>query len=87
MCVRGDQQVEGVNFNSADLYSPTVKASEVRLLAAIAAEHGASIYKTDTRQAFLYGSIEDEDIYVRPPDWWCKHIPDGYVFKLKKAIY
>ena len=37
MCVRGDQQVEGVNFSSEDLYAPTVKASEVRLLSAIAA--------------------------------------------------
>ena len=87
MCVRGDQQVEGVNFHASDLYSPTVKAAEVRLLAAIAAEHDAPIYKTDTRQAFLYGSMEDEDIYVRPPDWWCDQIPEGHVFKLKKAMY
>ena len=87
MCVRGDQQVEGVDYLSSDLYSPTVKASEVRLLTAIAAEHGATIYKTDTRQAFLYGSMGDEDIYVRPPDWWGDPIPEGHVFKLQKAMY
>jgi hypothetical protein len=37
MCVRGDQQREGVDFNASDLYLPVSKAPEARLLAAIAA--------------------------------------------------
>ena len=53
MCVRGDQQSEGVDFTASDLYSPTLKSPEARLLAAIAAEHGCPLLKTDTRQAFL----------------------------------
>jgi hypothetical protein len=59
MCIRGDhdQQVGGIDYLSSDLYSPTVKALEVLLLTAIAAEHNATIYKTDTRQAFLYRSM------------------------------
>ena len=41
-------------------------------MTAIAAEHGIDIYKTDTKQAFLYGDLEeDEQIYIyqapRPP--------------------
>jgi hypothetical protein len=41
MCIQGSQPVEGVNyFASSDLYSPTVNGSEVKLLTAIAAEHG-----------------------------------------------
>ena len=55
LCARGDQQVEGESFTSSDLYAPTLKAPEARLLAAIAAEHGCPLLKTDTRQAFLYG--------------------------------
>jgi hypothetical protein len=35
ICVRGDQQQEGVDFNASDLYSPVLKAPEARLLAAI----------------------------------------------------
>ncbi len=66
MCVRGDQQREGVDFNSSDLYSPVLKAPELgpeaRLLAAIAAEHGCPLLKTDTRQAFLYGDMEDDKV-------------------------
>jgi hypothetical protein len=52
MCVRGDQQRDGIDFQSADLYSPTLKATEARLLTPIGAEHGCKIYKTDTSQAF-----------------------------------
>ena len=39
LCARGDQQVEGESFTLSDLYAPTFKAQEARLLAAIAAEH------------------------------------------------
>ena len=69
LCARGDQQIEGLSFNSSDLYAPTLKAPEARLLAAIAVEHSCPLLKTDTRQAFLYGEMgEDETVYIRPPD-------------------
>ena len=69
LCARGDQQIEGESFNASDLYAPTLKAPEARLLAAIAAEHGCPLLKTDTRQAFLYGEMgDDEEVYIRPPD-------------------
>jgi hypothetical protein len=55
LCARRDQQVESVSFNSFHLYAPTLKSTEARLLAAIAAEHPCPILKTDTRQAFFYG--------------------------------
>ena len=87
MCVRGDQQVEGESFNASDLYAPVLKAPEARLLAAIAAEHGCPLLKTDTRQAFLYGDMGDDVVYIRPPDWWPEPIPEGHVLLLLKSIY
>jgi hypothetical protein len=54
LCARGDQQVDGVSYDSSDLYAPTLKAPEARLHAAITAEHGCPLLKTDTGQAFLY---------------------------------
>ena len=87
----GDQLIKGESFNSSDLYAPTLKAPEARLLAAIAAEHGCPLLKTDTRQAFLYGEMgEDEGVYIRPPDWWSEQIPDGHVthvLLLLKSMY
>ena len=87
MCVRGDQQSEGVDFTASDLYSPTLKSPEARLLAAIAAEHGCPLLKTDTRQAFLYGDMGEDKVYIRPPDWWPEPIPEGHVLLLLKSIY
>jgi hypothetical protein len=40
LCVCGNQQVEGVHYQAGDLYAPVMKASEVRLMVAIAAKHG-----------------------------------------------
>ncbi len=49
VCVRGDQQVEGEDFFQQDLYAPTLKAQEARLIAAIAAQHGTKLYKKDCK--------------------------------------
>ena len=88
LCARGDQQIEGQSFDSADLYAPTLKAPEARLLAAIAAEDGCPLLKTDTRQAFLHGEMgEDEEVHIRPPDWWPEPIPEGHVLLLLKSMY
>ncbi len=45
LCARGDQpeQVQSESFKSSDLYAPTLKAPEARLLAAIAAEYGCPL--------------------------------------------
>ena len=58
MVIRGDQQVEGEIFTASDLYAPVLKAQESRLISAIAAAEGCSVYKTDTSQAFLYAAWE-----------------------------
>jgi len=86
LCAVGNQQIAGVHFNESDLYAPVLKAHEVRLLVAIAAQHGATIYKYDTSQAFLYGDV-DEDLYARAPDWWPEPVPEGYCLQLRKNIY
>jgi hypothetical protein len=78
-----DQQEEGLQFNQRDFYSPVPKSSEVRLMVAIAAQHGAQMYKTDTTQAFLYGCV-DEDLFVRAPDWLPELVPEGHCLQLKK---
>jgi hypothetical protein len=87
MCVRGDQQVEGQDYHSEDLYAPTLKAWELRMITAIAAQHGAKMYKTDCTQAFLYGDMDDVDVYIKKPDWWPEEVPEGHALLLCKSIY
>ena len=64
-----------------------MKAQEARLIAAIAAQHGTKLYKTDCKQAFLYGDMDDVEIYIKKPDWWPEAIPDGHTLLLCKSIY
>ena len=66
MCVRGDQQIAGVSFKETDLYAPVLKAAEARLLLALAAANGDKVIKTDTKQAYLYGDMGDDVVYIRP---------------------
>ena len=87
LCVCGNQQVEGVHYQAGDLYAPVMKASEVRLMVAIAAKHGCKMLKTDTKQAFLNGEIGSEKIYIRPPDWWPEPVPQGHALLLMKSMY
>ena len=86
LCAMGNQQIAGIHFNESDLYAPVLKAHEVRLLVAIAAQRGATMYKYDTSQAFLYGDVEEE-LYARAPDWWPELVPEGYCMQLRKNIY
>ena len=87
MCVRGDQQIAGVSFKETDLYAPVLKAAEARSLLALAAANGDKVIKTDTKQAYLYGDMGDDVVYIRPPDWWPQPIPEGHVLLLLKSIY
>ena len=57
------------------------------MLLAIAAAKGCSVYKTDTSQAFLYGSMGDDVVYIKAPDWWPEPIPEGHCLQLLKSIY
>ncbi len=64
LCARGDQQIPGVSFQESDLYAPVLKAAEARLLLALAAANGAKVVKTDTKQAYLYGDMGDDVVYI-----------------------
>ncbi len=87
LCVCGNQQQEGVHYSSGNLYAPVMKASEVRRMVAIAAQNKTKLLKTDTNQAFLYGDIGDEKIYIRPPDWGPEPVPKGHALLLMKRMY
>ena len=83
----GNQQKEGVHYQLGELYAPVMKAAEVLLCVAIAAQHGLSWFKSDTKQAFLNGDMGEKKIYVRAPDWWPGHVPHGCALQLMKSMY
>ena len=87
MCARGDQQKAGIQYDPDGLYTAAMKPVEVRLLAATAAHLGLPIYKTDTKQAFLYGEIDKERILMLPPDWWPEKLEPGEALLLLKSVF
>jgi hypothetical protein len=68
MTVRGDQQVEGESLDSAESALTFMRQYLNSQLPPAAAE-GGSVYKTDTSQAFLYGSMGSDVVCIKPPDW------------------
>ncbi len=57
------------------------------MLVAIAAQNGADLSGTDTKQAFLYGDMsEDEDVYAQQQEWWFDPIHAGYCFEQQLEV-
>ena len=79
--------MEGKCFTASDLYAPVLMSQEARLILAIAAAEGCSVYKTDTSQAVLYGSIGNDVVYIKAPDWWPEPIAEGHCLQLLNSIY
>jgi hypothetical protein len=66
-------------------YASVLANRDNRILLALAAAQHWHIYSTDIIQAFLFGKLDDADIYIRPP--YKYPCPPGHVLRLKKAIY
>ena len=66
-------------------YASVLANRDNRVLLALAAAEQWHIYSTDIVQAFLFGKLDDADIYIKPPYGY--PCPSGHVLKLKKAIY
>jgi hypothetical protein len=80
-CVRGDQQIEGIDF--FDTYAPVVSWSTVRLLLILSVLLGLATKQVDYTLAFVHADLKD-DVYVRMPRLFER---PGYVYKLKKSLY
>jgi Reverse transcriptase (RNA-dependent DNA polymerase) len=87
-CLRGDRQVEGVDFT--DKYSPVVSWSTVRMLMTLGLSQGLYSRQVDFSNAFVQALLgDDEHIYVEPPKGFESVQDDGTpnVLKLKRSLY
>ena len=85
LCVRGDQQTDGIDFFKHQTFSSVLNCRENRTLLSLAASEGWHIFQSDITQAFTYGSLNGVDIFCYPPPG--VPCPPGKVLKLERAVY
>jgi len=85
-CVRGDKQIEGIDY--FETYAPVVSWSTVRLLLVASLAFGLKTVQVDYVNAFAQGDLEEE-IYIELPRGYRADSIDGeeYVLRLKKSLY
>ena len=80
-CIRGDRQIEGVDF--FETYAPVVSWSTVRLLLILSIVLGLATKQVDYTLAFVQADL-NEEVFCEMPKGFER---PGYVLKLKKSVY
>ena len=84
-CVRGDLQVEGIDY--FEKYSPVVSWSTVRMMLCLAASQDLATRQVDFSNAFAQAELDDEQIYVHAPRGFHGDGGEQVVLKLRKSLY
>jgi hypothetical protein len=88
-CVRGDRQVEGVDYT--DKYSPVVSWSTVRMLITLSLKEDLYTRQVDFSNAFVQALLNpDEHIYMDAPrgfEYCDGNNTEPHVLKLKRSLY
>ena len=80
---QGCFQTFGIDF--IDTYAPVARMTTVRFTLALSVLLSLRVSGIDFCNAFLNAPLT-EDIYVNPPPG-CPPLPQGYVYKLQRALY
>jgi hypothetical protein len=84
LCVRGDKQIEGIDY--FEKYAPVVQWSTVRMMICLAATQGLKTRQIDFTNAFVQATLK-EDVYVKCPEGYGPENGEDVVLKLNKSLY
>ncbi|RDX93350.1 hypothetical protein CR513_24401, partial [Mucuna pruriens] len=81
LMVKGNAQEYGVNYTK--VFVPVACMETIRLVVALTAQKGWTIYQLDVKSAFLHGEL-NETVYVDQPCGYVQKGDEHKVYKLKK---
>ena len=84
LVAKGYAQKHGLDYD--ETFSPVVRFSSIRALAAFAIQNDMQIHQMDVVTAFLNGEL-DEKIYMEQPEGYVQAGKEHLVCKLKKSLY
>ncbi|GKA44214.1 putative RNA-directed DNA polymerase [Tanacetum coccineum] len=84
LVAKGYVQKQGVDYD--EVFAPVARLDTIRVILALAAQHGWSVHHLDVKSAFLNGDLEEE-VYVTQPEGYVNKNQSQKVFKLFKALY
>ena len=82
--MKGYSQRKGIDYE--EVFAPVVRFESIRILIALTALKGWKIHHLDVKSAFLNGEL-NEMIHVKQPEGFLVKGKEGYVLRLKKAMY
>ncbi|RVW20261.1 Retrovirus-related Pol polyprotein from transposon RE2 [Vitis vinifera] len=80
---KGYAQRQGIDYN--EVFAPVARWDTIRMVLALAAQKGWSVYQLDIKSVFLHGELKD--VYVEQPLGYIRNGEEEKVYKLKKALY
>ena len=83
--MKGLGQKKGVD--SEEIFSLVVKMSLIRVVLSLAAFLNLEVEQLDVKAAFLYGDLEEEEIYMEHPKGFKVKRKENFVCKLRKSFY
>ena len=84
LVAKGYAQQYGVDYT--EVYAPVARLDTIRLVIALAAQEGWSIFQLDVKSAFLHGELSEE-VFVQQPQGYETKGEEPKVYKLNKALY
>ena len=84
LVAKGYTQQHGVDCT--EVFAPVARMETIRLVAALAAQKGWTIYRLDVKSAFLHGEL-NEVVFVERPCGYVQKGNEQKVYKLKKALF
>ncbi|CAL8134096.1 unnamed protein product [Prunus armeniaca] len=84
LVAKGYAQQYGIDYT--EVYAAVARLDTIRLIIALAAQQGWSIFQLDVKSAFLHGELSEE-VFVQQPQGYEKKGEEHKVYKLNKALY